>query len=536
MSATVVKEFLVSLGLDVQGGDNFDKTIGKATLAVAGLGAAVFSIATGVFAFTHKIAEEFDAIGDLANRVNSTAGELEELGYVAQLTGSSVDAATGSVERLSKVAGDAAMGLGKGKKVFEEIGVSVTDANGKLKNSSDLLWEVGDAIKGMERGRQIAVLQRLGIDKTMVDALTTSVGGLRDEFKTVYAAVGLDSDKAAEKAGRFMDSMDRFNFVLGAIGKSLAVNFMDKFTDAFDNLRRLIVDNLPRIMATIKPVIALVLSLADVFIALAYRAGQAVGTVIGWVMDIVDALNGWVVAIGAVALAWKYLNLGFLATPVGAVLALVAAVGLLIDDYMTWKEGGDSLVDWSQWQNEIQLAIDILNVFRTALENAFTYIFATVDAIIKLFQGDFSGAFAAMEIAIESLGNILSTIFGPILDVIKSEFQGTFDAIGAIIDKVIGKITGAIDWMKSAGGAAADFFGIGGDNDRPTAPITPMAMTGPALQPAASYMGNPSQNVNQETNILLQGSNNPEANARAIEAQQRGVNGDLVRNLKGAAR
>lgn len=73
-----------------------------------------------------------------------------------------------------------------------------------------------------------------------------------------------------------MDAMDRMGFVLGAVGKSLAVNFMSRFTESIDRLRRLIVDNLPKIMNTLKPIISVVLAVADVFIALAYRAGQAV--------------------------------------------------------------------------------------------------------------------------------------------------------------------------------------------------------------------------------------------------------------------
>jgi hypothetical protein len=35
---------------------------------------------------------------------------------------------------------------------------------------------------------------------------------------------------------------------------------------------------------------------------------------------------------------------------------LAAALAALIEDYVTWKEGGKSLIDWSQWQPGIEYA------------------------------------------------------------------------------------------------------------------------------------------------------------------------------------
>ncbi|MFX4955845.1 hypothetical protein ABTC33_18265, partial [Acinetobacter baumannii] len=53
----------------------------------------------------------------------------------------------------------------------------------------------------------------------------------------------------------------------------------------------------------------------------------------------------------------KSLRLAFLASPIGIVLALAAAIAALWDDYQTWKNGGESLIDWSKWENGIEAAI-----------------------------------------------------------------------------------------------------------------------------------------------------------------------------------
>src|SRR5690606_22906754 len=101
-------------------------------------------------------------------------------------------------------------------------------------------------------------------------------------------------------------------------------------------------------------------------------------------------------AILAVAAAWRFLNLAFLATPIGMILGLVLALGLLIDDFLTWKEGGDSLIDWSKWEPAIDAAMTAIGALRDMIASAFNVIFGVVDALISLLTGDFSRAWFAI--------------------------------------------------------------------------------------------------------------------------------------------
>ncbi|MNO26504.1 hypothetical protein D3C76_163580 [compost metagenome] len=555
MSATTIKEFLVSLGLNVEGAAGFDQAVGKATLVVAGLGTAVFAATGLLFGFTKAIAEQYDELGDLSNRIDVSVAAIEEFGYVAQLTGSDVATANASLEQFSKTAGDAANGMGRGQKVFEQLGISVTDANGKVKETTGLLGEVGDKIKDMERGQQTAILGRLGLDRTLVDALTTDVSGLRAEFKALYDATGLDANVAAEKAGKFMDAFDRLNVVISTVGKSLAVNFMDRFTDALDNLRKLIVDNLPVIMRTLKPIIALILALADTFIAITYRIGQGAGVIIGWIATIVENTNKWVLAIVFVILAWKKLNLAFLLSPVGAIIAIGVALGLLVDDFMTWKEGGESLIPWENWQAEIDMAAAVLKVFEKALENWFMVLFGISDAVGKLFTGDVAGSIESLKGVFQSMADFVSSLFGPILEAIGAKFgitfedienvvrslgnvfKSVFDYIAEVIDNTLGKVRAAVDWAKSAVNAVSSVIPGMGEEQQTSPRFNNSPMIPPPSAPSPIMGGKLSpQTIQQETNIIIQGGANPQTTAKAVAGEQSQVNGDMARNLKGAVR
>jgi hypothetical protein len=475
MSGDVIKEFLVGLGfqIDDAGMANFTKGIGTATLAVTAIGVAAVGAAGLITKFVTGVAEEFDKVSDLAGKVGATADEILRMNYIASQTDSSAEAVASSLEGLSRTAGEAALGVGRGAKMFEEFGIQANDSNGKLKSTSSLMAEIGDKIKGMEKGKQLAILSKLGIDPTMVQQMTTDVSALKDEFDSMYKVAGINAEDAAQASSDFMDSVGKLQFVMDTTRKAVGLKFMGQLKVGIDSLRKFLVENMPKIIAAITPIISLVLRIAEAFIAIAGRVGSIISGIVERFNELNGATNGWAGYILAAAAAWKFLNLSFLATPIGMILALAAAIALLVEDFLTWKEGGDSLIDWGKWKNEIELVTDLVNGFKNVLTDVFTAIFAAIDSVVSLLTGDWAGAwFAVKELA--------------------SSIAGIFSG---------GSKTG----------------------------LTPSPQ-------AAASMTAGAQTVSQKTEIVVQGSANPEATARAVAAQQSRVNGDMARSTRGAAR
>lgn len=348
MAGDVIKEFLVGLGfkVDEAGLGKFSSGIAQATIAVTAIGTAAVVAATGIAHFVAGIAAKFDVISDLSGRVNTTASEIMRLGYVATLTDSSVSAVNSSLEGLSTREGEAALGIGRGAMIFKKLGLEAKDSGGKLKSTVVLLAEIGEKLKGLGRGEQLAILQKLGIDRTLIQLLTSDISGLSAEFDSLYRAAGIDVDKAAAESSLFNDELDRLVAASDAVKSAIGLAFMAQVRGAFTTLRKFIVDNAPVIIAALTPVIAVTLDIAEAFIRIVARIGSGVGVIIGWLAQLGDATNDWSTYIIAAVAAWKYLNLAFLATPIGMILSLSAAIALLIDDFLTWREGGDSLIDW----------------------------------------------------------------------------------------------------------------------------------------------------------------------------------------------
>ena len=480
MSETI-KEFLVDLGfkVDEAGLTRFTNGVKSASERVAIFGAAVSAAAAGVFYGVAKIAENLDQMNDLADRVNTTVDAIERLSYAAQLAGSNADAAKNSLEGLSRAAGGASVGMGRAVEVFKEIGIQVKDANGKLKNTDELLFEIGDKIKNYDRGKQLFILSRLGIDQTMLQTITGGLKEVQGEITDLYSATGYNANEAAKSAAVFMDALDRMKLTLSVISKVVGARLFKTLSQGMDNFRKTLVFNAPKIIDALEPILDIILRIGGAFFTLVGRVMSAVGVVVTWLKKAHDATGGWSTGILALAAAWKAFNLAFLATPLGVIIGLGAAIAALVDDFLTWKEGGESFIDWGKWKPQIDQAVAT---------------FTTLGDVILW------------------LWDVFSKAFGGITKLLTGDFKGAWESVKGIADKITGLVTGNAGNINLGSPAL-----------------------GPSPQAAAALNGN-NQNLNQQTQIIVQGSSDPNATARSVAGEQNRVNGDMARNLKGAVR
>ena len=517
-SSDTIKEFLVGLGFDIDeaGLKKFAGGVAVATAKVVALSAAVTAAAGYMVALVTDSAKDLDKVSDLAARVNSTANEILELGHVASLTDSSLDAVMSSFDGLAQSAGEAFMGIGRGKIVFQALGLSVKDQHGKLKNTAVLMQEIGDKLKGMEAGQQQAVLTKLGIDRTMVQALTTDVTGLRDEYRAMYQAAGIDANAAAKASSDYMDSLTRLGFVIDGVRKAVALRFMGQIQQSMDGLRKQLVSNMPQVISAIEPIVAVALRIAEAFTSVGGRVIQIIAGLLGWFDRVNKATDGWALIVGAAVAAWRLLNLSFLATPLGMVLSLVAAIGLLVDDFLTWKEGGQSLIDWTEWEPGMTAAIDGITKLGDVAFNVFDAIFQTVKMLIQFLIGDFAGGWATAAKGGQALIDTLTSLWNVVSNLVTAFVKLTG------LDKHLPSMSDIVKHLPSM----PDLSGV---------------VTGlfPSLAPspqAAQAISGAQQTVSQKTEIVVQGAGSPDATARAVVSAQSRVNADLARNLRGGVR
>lgn len=345
-----------------------EKAVGSFTDNIMGMAKMIGGvIAAGSVAMAiQRTADKFNDLGDVVSRVgNTTVEDLDRLGYVADLTGSDAATATASFENLSQTIGEAAQGIGRGAVVFQKLGLSAKDAQGNVKTTTQVLDEVKEKIKDLSKSEQSAYIQRLGLDKTLIGMLTSDTTEIVDQYNKRTEALGINVDEAAELGAKYNDAIKVTKRGFDDIITAFVLRVLPSITTAIERVSKLIDVNAGLIKSYVEPIAA----------AVSIGADLVTGFITG-IGKLFKVLGKWPVYIGAVTIAWKLLNAVFKASPIGRiitlVMGLVTAIGLLIDDYETWKEGGKSFFDWSAAQVWFDNMSRIFDGLKTIVGNFFS--------------------------------------------------------------------------------------------------------------------------------------------------------------------
>lgn len=132
---------------------------------------------------------------------------------------------------------------------------------------------------------------------------------------------------------------------------------VESFTKKLRNLGDFIIKN-------IQPITRIVAKFFEIF----YRLGKAgikifttLGKVIVFVVDLFDS------QIARAVLIIGVLSKVLLASPLTMFIGALVMLLLLIDDYMTWKRGGDSALDWSKFDEAITGLNEQLDILKENL-------------------------------------------------------------------------------------------------------------------------------------------------------------------------
>ena len=131
-------------------GGSFGKSMGKLGKGVAVVGAAAIAGAAAAFKFTDAMSKQLDSIDKGSQKMDVSAESYQEWSHVLNLAGSSIASMEKGVKTLSSAAYEASIGTKTYTDTFDALGVAVTNTDGTLKSSEQLMSESIKALSGME--------------------------------------------------------------------------------------------------------------------------------------------------------------------------------------------------------------------------------------------------------------------------------------------------------------------------------------------------------------------------------------------------
>ncbi|MFV9038960.1 lytic transglycosylase [Serratia fonticola] len=458
MNAETIKDFLISLGFDIDeaGSRKFESVVTGATLNAIKLGAAVEGAALAIVGYTTKIASSLDKLYWQTQRTGATANNIRAIGYAFSQSGGSIEGFNGTLENLARFLRSTPGGEG----FLRNLGIQTRDANGNLRDTAELVTLVGDKLAKMPYYRANQYAQILGIDENTLLAMRRGVAGFTADYQGMLKATGFDSQKAAEQSNRFMTQMTGLTSLFGIMRDKIGSNLAGGLAGNLESFRKNILLNFPKIEGMITAVLKKVLSLADSIMTFVYRGVQGFGSLMKWWDQLDDKTKGLIKIFGGLLVAWRILNSAFITSPIGIVTALIASLVLLYDDYQTWKEGGNSLINWGQWKVEIDSALKAIGELTDSIKGVGVEVAKLLNINLKgwTLKGDVEnltkqfGEFGKMMSMIGDLINALKDgnwkEVGRIGNALLNQGSGQPDALPAVTDSA----NGAADWVKEKTG------------------------------------------------------------------------------------
>lgn len=411
-------------------------SINAATLKVAAFGAAFLAATVGVKNFVDANLDALDEIKQLSNVTGESADQIYLLGKVAEVNGSSAQAAQSSIEGLSRTIGEAAAGVGRGAKSFEQYGLSAKKANGEIKSSSELFGEISEKMQQMSNQEQIAMLSKLGIDGSMIQMLRLGNDELAEQIALAEAlTLGVGNAENAETAAAFKDALTQVSQVFTAIGEYVSLRVAPSIQRLAESFTKWFVENNDFIKSILNGFSKVLSFLFEV----AGAINNVIESTIGW-KSVIIALGGLMLWLS------RRMLLAFATNPITLAVGAVTALFLLIDDFMTYLEGGETALGdfWKPFADgwkSIKLWIDKAKVWVKNFADGWS------DAldIIKPLKGVLSIVWSAIESIYGSFSRLLKQIFGTTSAV--DEFGNNGESVGSALASVFNFIAQTLEGL-----------------------------------------------------------------------------------------
>ena len=413
---------------------------GKVAQATKGISTAAGGALAGIAGLAYKSVQAADDLNTLAKQTGLSTAELQKMQYASDLIDVSVDSITGAMTKMKKNMTSTSKDT---QAAFQRIGVSVTESNGQLRDSTTVFYEVLEGLSQVanETERDTLAMQLFGKS-------ADELAGIVDDGGAALRELGLE----AEQLGLIMDqqTLDSLNNVNDSIDKLKAKangelaqagakamealmpvfeKVLDAMSKALDYIGSLDADQI-KMLATLLSVTAAISPVAKGVSNVTGLISKLTGTggAIPKAIEICNKLSGTVLPKVVSALK-VFPGLGITA----AIIALVALIATKGDEIQKFINKAcdfikgllDKLFNWLNDHGLTTLAAFVKSI-KDFIGDVQKVLSGIIDFIRGVFTGDWQRAW-------KGIVDIFSGIFGGIKDLVKAPINAVIGAINKVI-------------------------------------------------------------------------------------------------------
>ena len=327
----------------------------------AGISKAAAIGAAGMIGMAASAASTADDLLTMSNVTGFTVEELQKLKYASERVDVPLETMTGSITKLTR-------NMSKGSKVFDELGVSITNSDGSMRDATDVWYDAIEALGKIENETERDAKSMELFGKSAME-----MAGIVDDGGEALKALGQEAEEtgnilstdAVEGAAKFQDQVDELKARASQAFLEAGASLADTLVPALESLVDIIGNVLTWFgnldggtQAFILTVLALVAAISPIAGIIATITSMAAALNVG-MLPLIGTIGGIVLVVGA----------------------LVAAGVALYQNWDTVKEKAGEL--WQKMQDTFE---SIRSTVSEKIEAAKTAVHDAIEAIKGFFN------------------------------------------------------------------------------------------------------------------------------------------------------
>lgn len=303
------------------------------------LGLAAGGAGLGLFYLADKTSDAAEELLNLSQRTGVSVEELQRLSYVSEQANISSDSLAQSMKFLNKAIADASVNAtSEAATAFNAMGVSITDANGALRSTESIFYDLSDVFENAPDGANkvrtaLTLLGRAGTD--LIPILNRGSKAIREEGLQFDKFGNLMDKNALQNIAGFNDVVSNLRLSLKGLGSVIAQAVIpylqpltQKLADYLANNKELLKLNVVSFVESfakgLQKVWGVVTQAASAFSVLLDKVGGVKTLIIGLGVYMASDL---IISFGKLAASLLTLGRIFFTTPFGLVIAGLTAIG-----------------------------------------------------------------------------------------------------------------------------------------------------------------------------------------------------------------
>jgi len=347
-----IAEFFVKLGISPD-----SKSFKTADRLITSLkGALVGLVAYRGWSFlTSSLNEVTDAASKAVEesaKIGVSAEAIQELGYAAGLSGSSMEGAVGALKKFSRFAQSAKEGSQENRKALKELGIDYKKVADGTMSLDEAMMKVSDKFVNMPNGAEKTALAMKVFGRSGADLIpflnegSEGIQKMRDEARELGYVIDEETATSLEEFG---DDQDKLKHSLTGLKNEIVKALLPTLSKMVKGMiawikanRQILASRLEKILRLLITVLKVLGTTIDYLVTALEWLGKHLGLVTLAVGSLVIALlvlkTASIRAALASAVAWATSM-----APIIAWGAAIAAVILIIEDLYHWINGGESV-------------------------------------------------------------------------------------------------------------------------------------------------------------------------------------------------